>query len=84
MANRKGQVKHRECHCIDLPLPELQKILFDYYEIRTGNPSKVKIEANGKPLTRMQVTFEELLEHDDLGKMLNTSDDDEPPGQVPG
>ncbi len=67
-------VKHVEEHHYELSEEDLQRILFDYFKIKTGNYSKVNIleRWNGSVVKfPLHVMYEELLEHDHRIKLLD-------------
>lgn len=60
-------IKHYEHHTYRLYEDDLQRILFEYFKVQTGNHSKIKIldNYNGNVIKfPIHVEYNELLEHD--------------------
>ena len=58
------RVKHVEECSVAVSEELLQKILFGYFEVKTGNSSKMHIEHTGTNVFPLRVSWENLLEHD--------------------
>ena len=58
------RVKHVEECSVAVSEELLQKILFGYFEVKTGNSSKMHIEQAGTSAFPLRVSWDNLLEHD--------------------